>query len=670
MDEDFSLGVYIKRGVALLAGAGLGIALIYLLVGLTAPSRRLEAPAINPKSMPPSVLEGTLGAAAMPKANTGEEYFYQRCAGCHGKDGRGNGPWARLLTSAPRDLMNGPYWLRSTSAGGGDKGDDKERSEGKGKDKGKAEKERRAESGRVVAPSRQDVKLVVDNGVPGTAMPGFDKALTDKKAGISGVDLILDYLFEKSGYLKKKGSPIEIPEQATGEAWELDAGKLVYEALKCADCHGPAGYGDGPNATALKDARGMPVRVPDLTESWDFRRGAEPKHIWLTVELGLDGKFMPSLVGKCSPGDRLALAVYVSKGLPRRKFAAKEMQQARERKGAAHQGANLVALMACGRCHTPFDDQGLPLSGLTLAGGVEVHTPRGVYLSANLTPDKKDGIGDRKEDLIVRALREGIAADGHKIDISAMPWTWYSKLTTADANAIVAYLLSNKPVPLKVEQKEEAGGTPSRFSLLFGGGDLAVWLKTAKGVAAKPEDDKASGDTTVADKGDGEKGKGETDDKTGTGEKDESDKPSGDDKAEPGDKTGHDDKNAKGDKKTDKGKESDEDRPEKLGAADDRKDGDDEDSELLNTPEGKLATAKVRFDEAKQRLNEAAAGFARAEAEYKKAKEELGGDRKKGKKGKATDKGDKKGKKKHTAKKTDDDEPKKPAPKTSSEDDE
>lgn len=652
MDEDFSLGVYIKRGAALLAGASLGVALIYLLVGLTAPSRRLDAPAINPKSMPPSVLEGTYGAAAMPKANSGEEHYHQRCAGCHGKDGRGNGPWARLLSSAPRNLMAGPYWLRSTGFGsGGDKGDDK------GKDKGKAEKERRPESGRAVAPSRQDVKLVVDNGIPGSAMPGFEKALTDKKAGISGVDLILDYLFDKSSYLRKKGSAIEIPEQATGEDWELEAGKAVYEALKCADCHGPAGYGDGPNAAALKDARGMPVRVPDLTESWDFRRGAEPKHIWLTLELGLDGKFMPSLVGKCSSGDRLALAVYVAKGLPRRKFAAKEMQQARERKGAVHQGANLIALMACARCHTPFDDQGLPLPGLTLAGGVEVHTPRGVFVSANLTPDKKDGIGDRKEDLIVRALREGVAADGHKIDFAAMPWTWYSKLTTPDANAIVAALLANKPISLKVESKDDGSSTPSRFSLLFGGGDLAVWLKTAKGVAAKPEDDKAAADTAVADKGDGDKAKGD-DDKAAGGDQDDPDKPAADDKTDKSDK---DDTSTKDDKAA-----ADDERPEKLG-----KDDDDEDNELLNTPEGKMATAKVRYDEAKQRLNEAAASFARAEAEYKKAKEEMGGDKKKVKKSKAADKSDKKVKKKHAAKKTDDDEPKKTAPKaTSYEDDE
>ncbi|MBN2359176.1 MAG: c-type cytochrome [Deltaproteobacteria bacterium] len=640
MDEDFSLAVYIKRGLALLAGLIVGVVLIYLLVGLTAPSRRQEAPAIDAKSMAATALEATIGSAAVPKANTGEEHFFQRCVGCHGADGRGNGPWARLLTSAPRDLMHGPYWLRTTAAGGADKADGK----GKGDREG-----RRADSSRSTAPSRQDVKLVIDNGIPGTAMPGFEKALTDKKAGISGVDLIADYLFAKARYLRKPGTPIEIVEQATGEGWEIEAGKAVYDALKCADCHGPAGYGDGPNAGALKDGRGMPVRVPDLTEPWDFRRGFEPKHIWLTLELGLDGKYMPSLLDKCSSGDRLALAVYVAKGLPRTKFSSKEMQQARERKGAAHQGANLVSIMGCGRCHTPFDDQGLPLAGLTMAGGVEVHTPRGVHLSANLTPDKQDGLGDRKEELVVRALREGVAADGHPIDLSAMPWTWFSKLTTADANAIVTHLGSLKPVSLKIDKPDDGGERPSRFSLLFGSGDLAVWLKTAKGVSAvQPEGDTAAGDDAVAERGE-------------PGDRGEPAKPGAAEETGSGDQTAADDKSAG------KGTEPEEKRPDKLGSTEGAggQDVDDEDSALLNTPEGRLAMAKVRYDEARQRLNEAAASFARAEAEYKKAKEELVGDKKKGKRSRSGDRGDRRSKKRSGSKKSDGEPKKEPAKKSS-----
>lgn len=42
--------------------------------------------------------------AEMPVAQDGKALFMQNCAACHGADGRGNGPMARAMTTAPKDL--------------------------------------------------------------------------------------------------------------------------------------------------------------------------------------------------------------------------------------------------------------------------------------------------------------------------------------------------------------------------------------------------------------------------------------------------------------------------------------------------------------------------------------------------------------------------------------
>ncbi|TCS61857.1 c-type cytochrome [Primorskyibacter sedentarius] len=42
--------------------------------------------------------------AEMPVASDGRALFVENCAVCHGNDGRGNGPMARAMTKAPKDL--------------------------------------------------------------------------------------------------------------------------------------------------------------------------------------------------------------------------------------------------------------------------------------------------------------------------------------------------------------------------------------------------------------------------------------------------------------------------------------------------------------------------------------------------------------------------------------
>lgn len=41
--------------------------------------------------------------------NTGEFLYMQRCRGCHGADGHGDGPYASSMETSPADLTTGAY---------------------------------------------------------------------------------------------------------------------------------------------------------------------------------------------------------------------------------------------------------------------------------------------------------------------------------------------------------------------------------------------------------------------------------------------------------------------------------------------------------------------------------------------------------------------------------
>jgi mono/diheme cytochrome c family protein len=92
----------------------------------------------------------------------------------------------------------------------------------------------------------------------------------------------------------------------------------------------------------------------------------------------------------------------------------------------------------CISCHTRANGQ-------PFAGGRPLYTPFGTIYSANITPDPKTGIGAWTERQFVRALREGIAADGRHL-YPAFPYTAYTKVTDRDAHALYAYFRSLKPV--------------------------------------------------------------------------------------------------------------------------------------------------------------------------------------------------------------------------------
>ena len=112
-------------------------------------------------------------------------------------------------------------------------------------------------------------------------------------------------------------------------------------------------------------------------------------------------------------------------------------------------GRQLAALGNCAQCHT--QDERTPL-----AGGLAMDTPFGTVYSTNITPDVQTGIGAWSFSAFQRAMREGIARDGHRL-YPAFPYTAYTRMTDEDLTALYAWLMSQPPV------RAEASSTQLKF---------------------------------------------------------------------------------------------------------------------------------------------------------------------------------------------------------------
>jgi mono/diheme cytochrome c family protein len=115
-------------------------------------------------------------------------------------------------------------------------------------------------------------------------------------------------------------------------------------------------------------------------------------------------------------------------------------------------GGYLVnGVLTCGNCHTPRGPGGVLAMDKQLSGGPqEWDTPAFKVKGANITPDRETGIGSWSEADIKRALVDGVRPNGtHMAPI--MPYGFYKVFTTADLDAIVAYLRSVPAVSNKVQ---------------------------------------------------------------------------------------------------------------------------------------------------------------------------------------------------------------------------
>lgn len=376
-------------------------------------------------------------AAQISSSADGEALYQQRCASCHGKIGRGDGEYAGLLNPRPHDFISGRFKIRSTDTGS--------------------------------LPTDEDLAHAITEGLHGTSMPTWKRFLkpAEVQALVAQVKLFSPRFSDEHPQAIAIGAELPDTEQ------NADAGRAVYENLKCAACHGTDGRGTGAIAQAMRDDWGQPARATDLTEPWTFRGGNTVRDIFLRFRTGMNGTPMPSFLGAATEPELWQLAVYV-KSLGRKPLwemkgddvaAFYRDQQERAEKDTIRHGEYIATVTGCAFCHSPFRDDNTMIDRFKYAGGQKFDlAPFGTFVSYNLTSDKATGLGNWTDDQIKTCLTRGVRRDGSRMLPFPMPWPNYAHMTPGDLNALVAFLRSLPPVSNAIP----APASPNIVSYLAG----------------------------------------------------------------------------------------------------------------------------------------------------------------------------------------------------------
>lgn len=203
-------------------------------------------------------LPGAVGIANAQGAPRGKAVYDKWCAECHGAKGAGDGSAANYMLPRPRDFTKGVYQIRTTASG--------------------------------ELPTDADLLRVIDDGMPGTAMPEWKTRLTsDERA-----DLVAYLKSFSTFFAGKAPAAITVARAPSGSAESIADGRKAFATLECFKCHGEQGRGDGKSAPTLTDDADQPIRAADLSASWNFNGGSTVEQIYTRLRTGLDGTPMPS----------------------------------------------------------------------------------------------------------------------------------------------------------------------------------------------------------------------------------------------------------------------------------------------------------------------------------------------------------------------------------------
>jgi mono/diheme cytochrome c family protein len=146
-------------------------------------------------------------------------------------------------------------------------------------------------------------------------------------------------------------------------------------------------------------------------------------------------------------------------------------------KGRLERGKYLAeGVLQCFVCHSERDwskPGAPPIPKKKGAGHVWEGKPW--LVAPNITPDKETGAGNWTDDMLARAIREGISHDGRVLD-SQMYYASYRNLSDEDLASVIVYLRSLKPIynALPQTKLQEAIQPPTPLTAVVKEPDLST----------------------------------------------------------------------------------------------------------------------------------------------------------------------------------------------------
>lgn len=212
-----------------------------------------------------------LGAQTMPQgtgdAHAGAEAYQRYCVGCHGPQGDGRGENAQWIEPKPRDFTEAMFKCRSTPTG--------------------------------TLPTDNDLFQAITRGFVNTNMPQW-RPLT-----VTTRENLVAYIktFSPKWRSQGPGTPITIPAETPLTTASILHGRQLFQKMECWKCHGPAGHGDGPSASALTDSKEQPIHPYNFSTGTRFKCGATNRDLYRIFMTGVDGTPMPSFAEQLKPDE-------------------------------------------------------------------------------------------------------------------------------------------------------------------------------------------------------------------------------------------------------------------------------------------------------------------------------------------------------------------------------
>jgi mono/diheme cytochrome c family protein len=216
----------------------------------------------------------------------GKQYYNINCRICHGEKGDGKGfvdiiryaePNGRVIETFPRDFTFGVYKFRSASTG--------------------------------CLPSPEDLKRTIKEGIDRSFMPPQEKITDEELEGVAEYVMTFSERFEEEDLCDEIAA--EKPDYV-GSPKSIDKGREVYKRMKCAECHGNDGKGDGSKANEIVDDWGKKI-LPFNFVAGNLKRGSSAENIYMTFTTGLDGSGMPSYEDSLSEEERWNMVSFTLK---------------------------------------------------------------------------------------------------------------------------------------------------------------------------------------------------------------------------------------------------------------------------------------------------------------------------------------------------------------------